>query len=139
MNTHPLFHILSLSLSLSLVPGFSLRGVNYPNHGLVLLSEVGDVDNNDNSLNCVSDDAMCCVVGSNFRGDYYFPNDIVVPIRNDIGDGGYFRGRAADRIRLNRLGGTTTGLFRCQIRTQANTDGENLYIGVYDESSGKWW
>ena len=77
---------------------------------------------------------------TNFRGEYYFPDMTQVPVADQIGDGGYFRGRAADRIRLNRQGsGTTTGLFRCRIRTQANTNGENLYIGVYDESSGKWW
>ena len=92
----------------------------------------------DNFLECVSDDAMCCVMSStNFRGEYYFPDMTQVPIPDQIGDGGYFRGRTNDRIRLNRRGGTTTGLFRCRIRTQPNTNGENLYIGVYDESSGE--
>ena len=118
------------------VPGFSLRGVCYPNHGLVLHSEVGE--GADNSLHCVSDDTSCCVVGSIFRGEYYFPGMTQVPIAALIEDGGYYRSRAADRIRLNRRGGTTTGLFRCQIRTQANINGESLYIGVYDESSGEW-
>ena len=117
------------------VPGFSLRGVSYPNHGLVLLSEVGE--GADNSLECVSDDTACCSSTSSFRGEYYFPDDNVIPIASQIGVGGYFRSRTNDRIRLNRRGGTTTGLFRCRIRTQANTNGENLYIGVYDESSGE--
>ena len=117
------------------VPGFSLRGVSYPNHGLVLLSEVGE--GADNSLECVSDDTACCSTTSSFRGEYYFPDMTQVPIAGLIGDGGYFRGRTNDRIRLNRRGGTTTGLFRCQIRTQSNANGENLYIGVYDESSGE--
>ena len=106
-----------------------------------MLSEVGE--DADISLHCVSDNTACCSSSSSFRGEYYFPDDNTddntVPREDQIGDGGYFRGRANDRIRLNRRGGTTTGLFRCRIRTQANTDGEDLYIGVYDESSGKWW
>ena len=85
----------------------------------------------------MSDNAACCSISSSFRGEYYFPDDNTVPREDQIGVGGYFRGRANDRVRLNRRGGTTAGLFRCQIRTQSNPNGENLYIGVYDESSGE--
>ena len=108
--------------------------MSYPNHGLVLLDEVGE---GAAALNCVSDDAMCCDVGSTFPGNYFFPNSSVVPSQSSVGDGpGYYRDRAADRVRLNRVDSTTSGLFRCQIQTVANAM-EDLYIGVYGTNAGE--
>lgn len=115
-------------------PNFSLNGVSYPNNSIVLRSEVGD---GPFSLQCVSDDTACCGTGSSFRGEYFFPGDIMVQGENNITNG-YFRDRSApDHIQLNRRGGTIVGLFHCRIKTVTNRNGEDLYIGVYDENTGK--
>lgn len=111
--------------------------MSYPNHGLVLLDDVGETRNGtDNALYCVSDLSNCCAPDSSFRGEFHFPHGSVVPALNDVGNSGYYQTRAADRIGLNRMPtGTTTGIFHCRILTQANKP-EDLYIGVYDADHG---
>ena len=125
------------------IPGFSLRGQSYPNHGLVLIDDIGETDNvdrdPDNGLHCVSDLSTCCSAASAFRGEFDFPNGTQVPIDGNMMMNEYFRNRAADRIFLNRRpGGTTQGLFRCQIVTsQTSTiSPAELYIGVYSADLG---
>ena len=125
-------------------PGFFLRGQSYPNHGLVLIDEIGETDTNDldpnNGLHCVSDLTDCCTSGDRFlRGEFDFPDGSQVPTIANIRNG-YYRTRAADHIILNRrVDGVIQGLFRCQIRTQASqTEYQEFYIGVYDENSGEY-
>ena len=120
------------------IPGFSLRGQSYPNHGLVLIDEVGTTSSNpDSRLHCVSDVSTCCSSGD-FRGEFDFPDGTIVPIEGNAMNG-YFRNRGADRIFLNRQpSGTIQGLFGCRIftsETSAESPAE-LYIGVYDNDSG---
>ena len=123
--------------------GFSLRGETYPNHGLVLINEIGETDRVDldsnNGLNCISDLNTCCSSGESLRGDFDFPDGSTVPTLGSIRNG-YYRNRAADRIILNRQAdGTAQGIFRCRIRTQTSqSEYEELHIGVYDESSGEY-
>ena len=122
---------------MAVTPGFSLRGQAYPNHGLVLIDEIGVTDStDDNSLSCVSDLTDCCLSG--LRGEFDFPDGSVVPTLGDIRHG-YYRTRSTDRIALNRRPeGTAQGLFQCRIRTTTSPDAyEELYIGVYDENSGE--
>ena len=107
--------------------GFSLRGQTYPNHGLMLIDEIGETDMTDldpnNGLNCISD----------------FPDGSTVPTLRSIRNG-YYRNRAADSIFLNRQAdGTSQGIFRCRVRSQSSQSAyEELYIGVYDERSGEY-
>ena len=122
------------------IPGFSLRGQSYPNHGLVLIDDIGETDMTDldpnNGLNCVSDLTNCCSSGD--RGEFDFPDGSVVPRLDGIRNG-YYRTRAADRNILNRQDGTVEGLFQCRIRTQASPSLlQEFYIGVYDENSGTY-
>ena len=61
-----------------------------------------------------------------------------VPVLDTIGASGYYRNRRSDRIFLNRRGGTTQGIFQCQIRTESTqTILQTFYIGVYDAGSGE--
>lgn len=108
--------------------------MSYPNHGLVLLSEVGE---GNSSLHCVSDDHSRCSEEFSSQREFFFPNNSHVPDASETGDEGYYRSRADDRISLNRRGGKITGLFRCHINTLANPSGEDFYVGVYDHSSGE--
>ena len=113
----------------------------YPNHGLVLREDIGETSDN-NGLHCVSFSG-CCVslVPASQRGEFYFPGSTnQVPILSNIGSGGYYRNRAADRNILNRQSpdGTTTGIFECRIRTDSSqTEYQIFYIGVYDAGAGK--
>ena len=118
-------------------PGFSLRGQSYPNHGLVLINDIGETnDTHSNGLNCVSDLTDCC--SSGLRGEFEFPDGTRVPIMSSARNG-YYRTRGADRNILNhQANGTVQGLFQCLIRTQASqTEYQEFYIGVYDENSGE--
>jgi hypothetical protein len=124
-----------------ITPGFSLRGQPYPNHGLVLINDIGVTNETSGmGLNCLSDLTDCCSSANeaNERGEFDFPDGSVVPILGNIRNG-YYRTRLTTRITLNRRPeGTAQGLFQCRIRTTASpNEYEEFYIGVYDESSGK--
>ena len=123
---------------MAVTPGFSLQGQSYPNHGLVLIDEIGETDSiDDNGLSCVSDLTDCCSEG--LRGEFDFPDGSTVPILGNIRNG-YYRTRSSDRIDLNRRpDGTAQGLFQCRIRTVASPDAyEEFYIGVYNKNSGEF-
>ena len=122
------------------LPGFSLGGQSYPNHGLVLIDDIGETDMTDldpnNGLNCISDLTNCC--SSGLRGEFDFPDGSTVPTLGAIRNG-YYRTRAVDRNILNRQDGTVQGLFQCRIRTQASPSAhQEFYIGVYDKNSGEY-
>ena len=119
------------------IVGFSLGDQSYPNHGLVLIHEIGETnETHSNGLNCVSDLSTCC--SSGLRGEFDFPDGSMVPIMGNIRDG-YYRSRGTDRIILHRRPeGMVQGLFQCRIRTVASPAAyEEFYIGVYDESTGE--
>ena len=78
--------------------GFSLGGQSYPNHGLVLREDIGEIDTSDldpnNGLNCISFSGCC---DSGLRGEFYFPGSTIqVPVMGNVGSNGYYRNRAAD-------------------------------------------
>ena len=122
------------------ISDFSLGGQTYPNHGLVTIDDIGtNISDPDNRLHCVSDDVNCCSIGSQFRGEFDFPDGTQVPVLSLTIDG-YYRNRDFDRVFLNRQStGTTQGLFRCRIVTSQTSavSPAQLYIGVYDANSGK--
>jgi hypothetical protein len=124
---------------MAVTPAFSLRGQSYPNHGLVLIDDIGETNetSGDGSLNCVSDLTTCCSDG--LRGDFHFPDGSVVSTLRNIRSG-YYRNRGMDRIFLNRRPeGTAQGLFQCRIRTVASpNEYQEFYIGVFDENSGEY-
>jgi hypothetical protein len=123
-------------------PGFSLRSQSYPNHGLVLIDDIGVTDETGNrGLNCLSELTDCCSSENavNERGEFDFPDGSTVRILGNIRNG-YYRIRSTTNITLNRLPeGTALGLFQCRIRTTASlNEYEEFYIGVYDENSGEY-
>ena len=127
---------------MAVTSGFSLRGQSYPNHGLVLIDDIGETDETrDRGLNCLSDLTDCCSSANaqDDRGEFDFPDGSTVPFLGNIRNG-YYRIRSTTQITLNRRPeGTAQGLFQCRIRTVASPDAyEEFYIGVYDENSGEF-
>lgn len=63
-------------------------------------------------------------------GEFYFPDDNLVPIMLALSSQGYYRNRGSQMIRLNRwANGTTTGLFRCEIPAASGTT-VSLFVSI---------
>ena len=102
---------------------FELNGMTLLNNSVIDLQSVGT---NEKALFCVTDLPTCC--GSPFRaGQFYFPNNQPVP--NMAANLGFWRGRGARFIRLNRREDTTSppGSYRCEI-PDASGALQNIYI-----------
>ena len=106
---------------------FQLGGTTYPNNTIVLLEDIGE---GDNALLCVSNNTHCCVASSTFRGEFYYPNGTMLPIKN-VGHSVY-RNREASFIRFNRRGNAVNlplGRYRCDI-IDATGAKQSLYINI---------
>ena len=130
-------------------PYVSFRGQALVNHSYVNLSLVGsDISGSDSvrchtDLNtcCSYDFSTCCSSGGPHRGDWYFPNGTRLFF---YGNGGIYETRGAQRVDLRRNHGTSpTGIYRCDISTNAVHDDTDLsvrdtvYVGLYTGSGGK--
>ena len=103
---------------------FELNGVMYTNNSAVLLSEVGE---GENALLCKTNKEDCCGTPPNRFGEFYYPNDIKVPIAKE--QQGFYRNRGEKVIRLNRRDGTISpiGKYQCEI-PDASGSIQNIYI-----------
>ena len=117
--------------------GFTLRGVSYADGDTVLLSDIGE---GENSLRCTTTQTDCCgqnadgvTVPAECRGEFYYPNETLVPIMSDADSDGLFRGRGYQFITLQRLSTATTipptGRYRCDIPDR-NGDSQNMFIYI---------
>ena len=116
------------------VPYVSFMGTNLPNHSYVDLTLVGSAVNGSDSVQCHTDLSTCCSNAQGpDRGDWYFPNGSRLQFVADPGDIYLFRG--AQRVDLRRRNnGDTSGIYRCDIETNAvnDEDGrETMYVGLY--------
>ena len=112
---------------------FGLTGQSLADHSYVDLSTVGsDNDNSDSDL------VYCCSGGQGqHRGDWYFPNGTRLPFIGDSVPIGL--GRGPLRVVIRRTNGATepTGIYRCDIPTNAVHDDndisvrETVYVGLY--------
>ena len=145
--------ILLLSLLCSLVevhsqteyPYVSFIGVNLPNHAYVDLTTVGN-DGSDlgNTVRCHTNLGTCCTISQGVhRGDWYFPNGSV--LANTGGGGDIYIRRGPQVVHLRRRYDATSpsGIYRCDIETDAVHDndvntirGETVYVGLYLPSGG---
>ncbi len=106
---------------------FMFKGVEVPEHSLVVRDELGSV--NDGTLMCESTRSGCCTNTEN--GWFFdFDNPPGTPFPVNTGGGGWFQTRANGVVRLHYNGGTNEGIFFCEIRVSAN-ELQTLYIGVY--------
>ena len=114
-----------------------LNGAIIPNHGFVLLDNIGE---SSELLMCLTDLPTCCrppytdldptVTAA---GNWYFPNETRIPSSGNNWD--FYRTRGWMAVLLHRKRGGATGIYRCDISGQ--TKFHNLYVGVYTAGSGK--
>ena len=112
-----------------------LNGAIIPNHGFVLLDNIGE---SPNSLRCLTENRMCCaraqVPGGDILGDWYYPN--VTGVANSGQQWEFYRSRGQSVVHLNRRRGGVDGIYHCVIPNGAGVN-QTMYIGVYHASTGK--
>ena len=94
---------------------------------------IGDITEGDNAMLCLTDATQCCRGSDNpsgALGDWYFPDDTLVPDGTDTSRDIY-RNRGASLVRLNRRNNaqSPTGVYRCEIPDASGTN-QNIFIGV---------
>ena len=119
------------------VPYLTFMGETLPDHSYVnlILVAIGGSD----SVQCHTDLNTCCSVTEGAdRGDWYFPNGDTLDFSGDPGD--IYEARVAQRVDLRRRNnGDTSGIYRCDIETNAVhsddsddiTTRETVYVGLY--------
>ena len=112
-----------------------LNGAVIPNHGFVLLDDIGE---SPNSLHCLTDNTACCAraqsPGGGTLGDWYYPNGTAVPNNGWMWE--FYRNRGPSVVRLNRRRGGVTGIYICEIPDTAGF-AQTMFIGVYTADTGK--
>ena len=117
-------------------PYVSFMGETLANHSYVDLTLVGD-DTGDpgNTVRCHTDISSCCAsYTGQHRGDWYFPDGTRLPFRGDIVEA---RGSQGVDIRRNNNANPPSGIYRCDIPTDAVHDAEDIsvretvYVGLY--------
>ena len=112
-----------------------MNGAIIPNHGFVLLDNIGE---SPNSLRCLTDNTMCCAraqsPGGDILGDWYYPNHTGVANSGAMWE--FYRNRGQSVIRLHRRRGGVAGIFRCVIPDAAGVN-QTMFIGVYTTDTGK--
>ena len=117
-----------------------LNGAIIPNHGFVLLDNVGEYRV---SLLCLTDLPACCRTSysNTALGDWFYPNGTAVPnmiinaqgLRWDC-----YRTRGQMMILMHRRRGGVTGIYRCDIPDQTE-DPRRLYVGLYTANTGGYF
>ena len=112
-----------------------LNGAIIPNHGFVLLDNIGEFPN---SLLCLTNNRACCArdqsPGRYILGDWYYPNGTGVVNSGVQWD--FYRNRGQSVVRLNRRRGGVDGIHRCVIPDAEGVD-QTMFIGVYTASTGE--
>ena len=114
----------------------ALNGAIIPNHGFVLLDNIGEsVD----SLLCLTDLPACCrrpyTTGAvSALGNWFFPNGTRVPSSGNQWN--LHRTRGQMRVILQRRRGGANGIYRCYVPGQ--TKSHELFVGLYAANSGRY-
>ena len=112
-----------------------MNGAVLPNHGLILLDNIGE---SSNSLLCLTDNTACCsraqVPGGDILGDWYYPNGTGVANSGEMWD--FYRNRGPSVVLLHRRRGGVTGIYRCVIPDATGVN-QTMFIGAYTASTGE--
>ena len=118
-------------------PFVSFQGQNLTNHSYVNLSLVGKDDSGSDSVQCHTDLGTCCTSEQGFhRGDWYFPNETRLPFTNSP-QRAVRESRGAQRVDLRHWKPGTSGIYHCDIPTNAVHDNSDIsvrdtvYVGLY--------
>ena len=104
----------------------SLSGTVYANNSVILITEIGETTSN-TGLQCFTDRSPCCTTLANRFGQWYFPDNMLVPV---LGAGAnrattFYRTRGDDgSVNLNRVSSDVmmpTGLFCCVVPDATDT------------------
>ena len=112
----------------------TLNGDYIPNHGYVMISDIGSTD--DTALICNTNrfGNISNPHGPNSGGDWHAPDGTIV---GDVGSGdvpGFERNRGPMVVRLHRNTGTGTpseGIYYCVVEDDTFTD-QTVYVGLYN-------
>ena len=118
-------------------PYVSFMGQALADHSYVDLSTVGSDSDNSDSVVCHTDLSTCCSSSQGFhRGDWYFPDGTRLSFTGPI-----YLSRGAQIAIIRRTTATgPTGIYRCRIATNSNTDisvRDSVYVGLYPTDEGK--
>ena len=118
------------------VPYVSFMGANLTNHSYVDLTLVGRAEDGGDSVRCHTDLGSCCnSAAGGDRGDWYFPNGNKLQFSGDSVN--IYESRREQVVDLRRRNnGDTSGIYRCDIETNAvhssdNTAQDTVYTGLY--------
>ena len=118
-------------------PYVSFMGETLPNHAFVNLTEVGNpaLNDDDHSVQCHTDLSTCCGGTQGIhRADWYFPDGSRLPFPGPGHDIAEARGAQRIDIRRNNNANSPSGIYRCDITTDAVQDNsvrETVYVGLY--------
>ena len=118
-------------------PYVSFMGETLPNHSYVDLTLVGNpvLNGGDHSVQCHTDLSTCCGGTQGVhRGDWYFPIGDRLPFPSATIGIHEVRGDQRVEIRRNNNDNSPSGIYRCDITTDAVQDNsvrETVYVGLY--------
>ena len=102
-----------------------------------------DIPDGGEGVQCITDLTTCCTsTNGAHRGDWYFPDGTRLPFAASNVD--TFEHRVSQRvdIRCNSNANSPTGIYRCDIPTNAVHDDtdisvrDTVYVGLYTASGG---
>ena len=114
----------------------TLNGDYIPNHGYVVINDIGSTDDtalicNTNRINDIPN-----FHGPNSGGDWHAPDGTIV---GDLGEStvpGFERDRRPMMVRLRRNTGTSSeGIYYCVVEDDTFTN-QTVYVGLYNSGGG---
>ena len=116
----------------------SLNGDNIPNHGYVVISDIGTA-NDDTALLCITNHIP---VSGNNGGSWSVSDGSTVGSLAGVGTADFSRTRGSGLVRLIRnsaaTGTTTEGIYSCTVQDDTLTL-QTIYVGLYNSGGGGWF
>ena len=110
----------------------SLNGDFIPNHGYVMISDIGSTDNT--ALLCITN--RPAPSGGNSGGDWFALDGAEVGSFSDMDVQGFGRNRAPMLVRLRRKDDTPEeGIYHCEVE-DADFITQTVYVGLYNSGGG---
>ena len=113
----------------------SLNGDIIPNHGYVMISDIGFTDNT--ALLCHTNRPILSG-SSNSGGDWFAPDGVTVGVLSSTTVPGFGRNRGDMVVRLLRrnTGTPEQGIYYCEVE-DADLITQTVYVGLYNSDGGK--
>ena len=112
----------------------NLNGDNIPNHGYVVISDIGTT-NDDTALLCNTN----YIPSGNNGGSWSVPDWSTVSSLSGVGSADFGRTRGSGLVRLIRnsaaTGTPTEGIYSCTVQDDTETL-QTVYVGVYNSGGG---